>query len=281
MTIGLTTPPASARAAVVSAAAESPEEAFARAGELLGKGQEKYDTADYVGAVELWSQAYEALPDSPEAAQYRSILVYQLASACREAYELGGEQKYLRKAERLLEQYIESLGPDEEESRTTAQEALDEVRVKIKEEEAEAAARRSLIAADAEDARASKKPERVDDEPGKQLLIAGGVSLGVGAVLLGVMGGGLALGGRYDRDGTEFIDMGGDPADPMIGEWIDKGTRANTLALATGITGGALAATGVGLIVADSVIRARRKRTARALPAVGPGFAGVAISGRF
>ena len=268
---------------VASAAAtlESPEEAFARAGELLGKGQEKYDTADYVGAVELWSEAYAALPDTPEAAQYRSVLVYQLASACREAYELESDQKYLKKAERLLEQYIESLGPDEEESRTTAQEALDEVRLKIKQEEAEAAARRSVIEADAKDAR-SDSPKTDDEEPGKQLLIAGGVSLGVGAVLLAVMGVGLGQGSSADQEGDDFIANGGDPADPMVGDLIDKGTRANTMALATGITGGVLLVTGIGLIAADAVRRKKsRESTARVLPAVSPSFAGLSISGRF
>ncbi len=285
--------PAAARTAVTVGATrsiastgallESPEEAFARAGELLGKGQEKYDTADYVGAVELWSEAYAALPDTPEAAQYRSVLVYQLASACREAYELDRDQKYLKKAERLLEQYIESLGPDEEESRTTAQEALDEVRLKIKEEEAQAAARRSVIEADAKDARSGAPTSDEEEAPGKQLLIAGGVSLGVGAVLLAVMGVGLAQGSSADRDGNEFIDNGGDPADPMVGELIDKGTRANTMALATGITGGVLALTGVALIAADAVRRkkAREQASARVLPAVSPSFAGLSIRGRF
>jgi hypothetical protein len=270
----------SASGAVALRASTSPPDDFATAGALLGQGQEKYETADYVGAIELWSEAYAALPDTPEASQYRSVLVYQIAAACREAYALDQETKYLRKAERLLEQYVESLNADDDESRETAKEALDEVRLRIKEDEAAAAARRSVVteAASAEP-RSSPADER--EPPGKGLLIAGGVTMGVGAVLLAVMGAGLAQGGRYDSEGEALIEDGVDPSDPQVGDLLDKGQQANTTALATGITGGLLLATGVGLIVADVILRKKYKSDVALAPAFGRGFAGVSLFTRF
>ncbi len=60
---------------------------------------------------------------------------------------------------------------------------------------------------------------------------------------------------------------------------FDRGRTGNTLAIAGGVVGGVFLATGVALLVVGKQ-RQSKKQTALA-PALGPGFAGLQLSGRF
>lgn len=252
-----------------------------RAGELLREGQEKYDTADFADAIELWSQAYSELPAGPEAEQYRTVLVYQLAKACQEAYRVNGDLKYLRKAEGLFEQYIENLGPDDDETRSTAEEALAAVREKIAEEEAAEQARRDALAREA--AAGKTGPKGQEDTPppppGNGLRIAGAVTLGVGAALMIGMGVALGRGGSLDAEGDAYVATEGNSAmDAAVGDLLARGRAANTAAVVTGVLGGALLLTGAALLTVDGV---RRRKAVAVAPVLGPRFAGVGLAGRF
>ncbi|MCA9693679.1 MAG: hypothetical protein KC636_29075, partial [Myxococcales bacterium] len=123
LTLGLLLMTSYASAAAPTKETPAAEDPLAAVGAKLQEGQERFDIADYEGAVEVWSEAYLSLAEVPDSAAYRSVLAYQIATACREAYKVGRDIKYLRRAERLLAQYVETLDPDEEEARASANEA--------------------------------------------------------------------------------------------------------------------------------------------------------------
>lgn len=254
-----------------------------RASKLIGKGQERYDTADYIGAIEMWSEAYAALPKDSEADQYRGVLVYQIANACREAYAVNREVKYLRKAEKLFQDYIEGLPPEDTDSREHAEEALAEVRTQLDEIEAQEAANRPELEFEEPDSLPDDEdsPEPPDEELpplGNGLRIAGGVSLGLGAVGLATMAGFMARGNSLESEGEELVSQNG-PNGDEVGSLLSKGATANKVAIAMGIVGGALTATGVALLVVDAV--KRKNRNMAFAPVVTPRFAGFHLSARF
>jgi len=72
---------------------------------LYQQGQAKYETMDYVGAIDLWTQAYASLDASPEHRPIRNTLVYNIATAQEQAFELDHQIAHLRQARGLLERY--------------------------------------------------------------------------------------------------------------------------------------------------------------------------------
>ncbi|MCB9756421.1 MAG: hypothetical protein H6713_41405 [Myxococcales bacterium] len=284
------------------ARADDAEDPFARVGDDIRKGQERFDIADYEGAVEHWSQAYVGLPDGPDAAAFRTTLAYQIATACREAYKVNHDVEYLHKAVHLLNEYREGLGPEEEEARSSADEVLSELREQIEHEERAREAERAkseeglsqlrdeIRAEEERKAKAAEKAAaeaRAEDEQddraragqrGLKLQISGGVALGVGAAMFGVMGYALARGSSLDGQGEETLQQLGDPDSPELESIRDQGVTMNRLAIGAAVTGGVLVLTGAALLVVGSL---QRKRATAFAPALGPGYAGLGVVGRF
>jgi hypothetical protein len=81
-------------------------------------------------------------------------------------------------------------------------------------------------------------------------VIAGGVSLGVGGLLLAVMGAGLGVGARAEREALALRDD--EPTltvdDPELAEILERGRRGNRTAIVGGILGGAALIAGAVLI---------------------------------
>ncbi len=254
-----------------------------RASKLIGKGQERYDTADYIGAIELWSEAYAALPKDSEADQYRGVLVYQIANACREAYAVNREVRFLRKAEKLFQDYIDGLPAEDADSREHAEEALAEVRTQLEEIEAQDADSRPPPDPDEDDPESEPEPEPEPElEPlGNGLRIAGGVTLGLGAVGLATMGGFLGRGASLDNQGDDLVSTDG-PDTTEVGELLQKGSTANKVAVAMGVVGGLLTTTGIALLVVDAVKRKKHnRRDVSVVPAVSGQYAGLQLYTRF
>lgn len=273
-----------------------------RVSELVKSAQARYETADYAEAIELWTQAYDLLPDTPEYTAQRNVLAYQIGQACVEAYALDPKLAYLRKADVLLSGYQQSIDPQDTETQTEIAGRLADIRAKIAEaerlaaeqtdrerEEAErareaaAAAKRPDPAIEAakklEEARLRRVAER-DAKKWRRISIAGGVTLAAGASMLAVMGYGLARGAKIDDDGDAAV-ASGTPDPVALQNLLDKGLTANRLAVATGILGGALAVTGAALVGAG-VVRERRARRAMAFaPIYLRGGAGLSFSARF
>ena len=82
------------------------EQALAEAKQLYEQGRAKFETFDYEGAVELWTQAYAKLPE--DAVGVRNAMVYNIATAQEKAYEVDKDVQHLRQAALLLQTYVEN-----------------------------------------------------------------------------------------------------------------------------------------------------------------------------
>ncbi|MCY0989646.1 hypothetical protein OV203_21085 [Nannocystis sp. ILAH1] len=282
-----------------AAPAKASEELNAKISALAQEAQTRFETADYAGAIELWTQAYAALPNEPAYDKRRNVLAYQIAQACVEAYELDPQLVYLRKAERLFDNYLQTISAKDKNTTAKVQGTLDELREKIRvAEEREAADKQAasenaeargeddaealLAAQKASEAREAEARAHAEREArrARRLTVAGGALTGAGAIALGVMAYGLARGARVDRDGEAAkADGVTDPA--VYRDLLDQGTAANTLAIATAVVGGVLVVTGIGLIGAGAAGQQRARRDLGLAPTWLRGGAGLVLQGRF
>lgn len=291
------------RAPARTAAKPKAEDPLARVSELAQEAQTRYETADFSGAIDLWTQAYAALPDEPAYAQQRSVLAYQIAQACVEAYAIDPQLVYLRKAEKLFDSYRATIDPADRETAEDVQKTLDELRSKIAEAEARAAAsgdaemQAELAAAERELAEKMAREEaerrRREQEDAarraaaegevkryKGLTIAGAAVAAWGAASLGVMAFGLARGSKVDERGESLVKAG-DPDPAELRDLLNQGTTANKLAIAFGAVGGALIVTGVGLVAAGTAGYRRARRDLAVAPGWLPGGGSLSVRFRF
>jgi hypothetical protein len=272
-----------------TAKAEGPD--LSKIGELAQEGQNRFETADYAGAIDMWTQAYSGLPAESAFAVQRGLLVYQIAQACVEAYSIDPDLLYLRKAERLFSTYLETLS--EADAATTA-----DVRVTIAELQATiAAAVEAAAAAEAaalEAAAVAATPEEAEEEQepppppppepdpkaGRGLMITGGALLGLGAAGLGLMTYSLAWGAKVDTRGEAAV-AGGETDPEVFRELLREGTQANRLALISGAAAGVLVITGAALLGAGARARSRGRGAVAWAPMRVRGGAGLMVEARF
>ena len=249
------------------------EDPLVRVGALINEGQSLFDTADYTGAIDRWTQAYALLPDAPDIAATRNLLAYQIAQAYIEAHAVDPQPSHLRRAERLLEQYIAGLDASEGESRAAAE----QLRAKIQAElaAAEPPPPRIAPAPAPQPPATSAGPVPGDRSRRDPLMITGGVMLGLGGALLVGTAVAAAAGSRVDADGEQAVADGASSAE--LDELLARGNRANSAAIATAVVGGALVVVGAALMITGRV----RKRAVAAAPSLGPGFVGLGLRGRF
>lgn len=277
------------------ALASAPESsANAEAETMFRRGQAKYETADYNGAIELWTEAYSLVDSTPETASIKALLLYNLAQAHVKAYELDEDVVHLKQAQQLLQSFrnnLELLYEDKAQ--------LDDETKKVDERLAEieqmlAAAKPAPEPEDQEEPRPDEPPPPeiepepegpTDTRPGKPLIITGGVLLG-----LGVGAGVVAIAGAVLGSGANDIaDL--DPSDVDAREQrFATGRTGNTLAIVGAVGAGVLLPIGAALIGVGA------KRNGKAKPGtaflhntrLGANFggawgngAGLTISGRF
>lgn len=259
-----------------AAASQSPPVGHApqaRLGALINDGQALFDTADYVGAIDRWTTAYAELPDDPHLAAARNLLAYQIAQAHIEAHAMDRQTGHLRKAERLLRQYIAALDPSESEARADAEQRLAAVEVQI-----EATPPPTPAPAPTATIRAPVPvvaPPARDPHHRGTLLLSGGIGLGLGAALLAGTAVAAVTSSRID-DERRLARERGASADEQ-GRLLDRDLRAHRATLATAIVGGALLAAGIALVVKARV----RPRALTARPMLAPGLVGARLDLRF
>lgn len=244
----------------------------ARVGALINEGQALFDTADYVGAINRWTAAYAGLPDDPHLAAARNLLAYQIAQAHIEAHAMDRQTSHLRKAERLLRQYIAALDPSESEARADAEQRLAAVEVQIEATPAPPAP--APTAAIRAPAPTPPLPARYPRQRGA-LLLSGGIGLGLGAALLAGTAVAAVTSSRI-ADERRLARERGASADEL-GRLLDRDLRADRATLATAIAGGVLLATGIALVIKASV----RPRALTARPMLAPGLVGARLDLRF
>jgi len=295
LTLALAVPAGPARAA------PAPADPLEQVGALVQAGQTRFDTADFAGAIDLWTQAYAALPDEPAYSKRRNVLAYQIARACAEAYTLDPKQIiYLRKAERLFDNYLKTIATRDEGTIAKVEATLRDLREQIRRAEADETAAADAARGEDEAAAAAARKQQADQEAAaarreadtrrraaerestraRRLIIAGGAVAGGGAALLGVMAYGLSWGARVDRDGARAMADG--VADPQVYRDLRAdGFTANRLATATAVLGGTLVILGVGLLAGGLAGKRRAGRQLALAPTWQPGGAGLGLAGRF
>lgn len=275
--------PAEADAERADAEAEPAPAQPSQAEALYRRGQAKYETADYAGAIELWTEAYALVDATPENAAIKALLLYNLAQAHVKAHELDEDPIHLKQALQLLENFKLSVNLLYEDEAAQAEE-LARVEGKIAEVEAK------IAALEQEEPEPEPDPEPpppsvgpVDQgpvdtpRPGTPLIAAGAAVGGIGLVfgVVGVVG---AVMGAQANDVDAL-----DPLDVESREdQFRRGRTGNALAFAGAILGGVLLPTGVALI-AVGVTRNKRAASARVSvsPALSPQHAGLTLVGRF
>ncbi len=276
----LTLAGALALAPVAPAMAAPPEEGEEAAPEgspddLSEKAVEAFEAKDYETAVKYFEAAYDADPNPN-----------YLFNIGRVFEEMGD----LRNAVDRYEKFVKSPGVDLD-SRKFANERLEVLRGIISAED-EAKAKEEQRKADAEEAERRRKSgagEGQDptggaeggepkDDPRKRTRTVGYVLLGVGAAAAagGGVAGGLALGKHNDFK---------DETDPMAAADLKtEGQRLNAAADGLYITGGAIALTGLIMVVATlGKKKSKSDKTSRTQfqPAFGRTGAGLSLTHRF
>lgn len=263
---------------------------------LFDEGAIKFETADYAGAIELWTKAYGLVPSLPEYAAVKATLIANLATARERAYAVDHAISHLNQAKILIESYrtvLDDIYPDAEERAKELAWVVE--RVATIDAELEAVAAREAAARDAaaRDAAAraaadrDNQPEPEPDEPeprrapGQGLVIGGSVLTGLGVAGLGTMIAGMVIGGGNNS----IADIPTNDLDARATRFR-QGRLGNTLAIVGAVGGAALVGTGVALLV---VGLAKKKRAAGSsdaaratlVPIVDPTQMGLGLSGRF
>jgi hypothetical protein len=263
------TPPRLARAAVAIAPDDGD---LQRAERLYAEGVAAYETHDYEGAADKWTESYAALPE--DAAGHRNQMVYNIATAQEQAYEVDKDLQHLRQARLLLASYVDNYKQMYEKTPETKAEvhrandrirALDD-RIAGVEQGAstDAPDGRNLAFTSGHDPPVDKERlahnRKLSDDGNKadRFIIAGWAVGGVGLLFL--------LGGAGTVAGTARSNNRGG----QLGGYGALGLGAVGVA-----TGGALL--GVGFKKRKLV---KQGRVAVA-PIVGPGTGGLAVAGRF
>ncbi|MCB9706532.1 MAG: hypothetical protein H6711_32095 [Myxococcales bacterium] len=271
-----------AAGAPVTAHAEEP---LTEARNLYQRGTAKFETADYAGAIELWTDAYAMVPATPETVEVKVLILYNLATAHEKAFEVDGEPSHLRQSLILLDGFEGSLEAvyDDAEAIASERARIDERRAAVK---AQLAAIEEKGGGDDKppvDEPPTKPPvdepppEAPPAKPSRGLTIAGAALMGAGGAALGLMTAGLVMSSKAN----DISDLLPDQVDERR-QRFERGRLGETLAIAGGAAAGGLLITGAILLgVGASRARKGGKEQARLAPAPGPGILGFGISGRF
>jgi hypothetical protein len=264
-------------------AAPGEDEAPADPEAIFRRGQAKYETADYNGAIELWTEAYALVEPIPENASIKALLIYNLAQAHIKAYELDDDAIHLKQAQQLLRSFeanLELLYDDPkqlEEERTKVSELLTEIDAKIAAHDPEVEPEPDEPPPPEVEPKDDDVQEPGNRHPGTPLVIAGGVVTGLGALAgVGAIVGGLIASNSNDISDLEPDDLQGRE------DRFAAGVAGNGLALAGGIGAGVLLPTGIALMVVGILRNKRAQSSSTAFaPTLGRGSVGLGITGRF
>ncbi|WAS92966.1 hypothetical protein [Nannocystis punicea] len=252
---GPTRPATAAEPAPISEAAQS----------AYDRGLAERDAGQFPAAAREFAAAYSQIPVSQR--ELRAAVLFDLVDAHRGAYTAGGERRgnehpaaHLCAADRALADFIET-----EQERKRGRKSPDMVKATGLREEV----RKDFLTAKAREAdldcAALELPRVVEKEeppppppeaPSKarapnKLLIAGGVTAGVGLALVGLMIGGMVRGQRTEADGVALVQaMPELPTDDrQLAELERRGRGDNAMAVVGGVFGSLALGAGIALLV--------------------------------
>lgn len=214
---------------------------------LYDEGTVAYSASDYDQAIEKFTAALRIIStqDVDVGADTRALLLYNLATAHRKAYEMSRALEHLRKAIDLYDR-IEREAPDAGYSADTVMQARDAraaLEPTLREQEAKAAAAQRA---------ANARP--VDPVP-RRLILSGATLTGVGVAssALWIAGIALGLGANRDIEATSRPSQAAGRAD-----LFDRGHQADALAISGAVVSSVLVTAGIALLAAG--IARKRKR---------------------
>jgi tetratricopeptide (TPR) repeat protein len=267
--------------------AQEPEE-LAKVEALYDEGLALYDTADYDGAIAKWTQAYSMVGDSPQSADIKATLLYNLASAHEAAFDIDADITHLTKARVLLERFdqnIEELYEGEAiaSERERVQQKIAGIDAKLAEARGDEVEPDDEPEPDPEpDDESVPPPDPSSDatpkRPGRPLVIAGSVLVGLG---LGGVGAGIA-GTILSQNANTFDEEALDVTQASLDlrhEQINYGQQMNVLSYVGFVAGGVLVVTGATLLGLSA--RKRAARSTALVPVLNRGHAGLMIQGSF
>lgn len=265
-------------------ASTSPDPAAADARDLFERAEVQYDTSEYAGAVEIFTEAYRRsaqIQDPKLRARVQAAIFFNLARAHSKAYALDQKPERLLQAVELLEKYLAQTADlsNEEVARQFLEETrqelarLEEKKAKLEEAEVARAEKRAKAEA-VEREKSQNAKESASNYRG--LIVGGSVLMGVG-----VAGGGVAIAGAFlgtqakqdYRDGPTLDDR-----ETATG----RGNTANVMLWAGSISAGVLVTTGLVMTLAGVKQKKKnKKQLATASPFFSPGGGGILVSGEF
>jgi len=257
---------------------------LAEASALYAEGTVAYEAADYTGAIAKFTQALGIVVETRANDEIRLRLLYNIATAHEKAYAIDQDVVHLRQAKELYLKYrdfakehgdlgdeldVESriLGVERQLQALSGQGAATE-------KEATPTPRQGRDKA----LEPKPRPDGRDRRSLHPLVLGGGVGLGLGAVGLGVMGAGLAMGNKAQQDFESAL--GPDDEGLRVG-FVEDGERANTIAIAGGVAGGVFVITGAVLVALGVKRGAGRGQQASITPTIGRESAMLVLQGRF
>lgn len=282
-----------------SAARSAPPEVPKEVEDHYDRGIREREAGRHAIAVQEFSAAYEGMP--PELKDMRASVLWELIDAHRSAFGDGGKIRgkqhpaaHLCAAEKLLDQFIAEQEAERKPKAKKSPDALRAVELRSNIDKDLQAARGEtpdLDCATAEYPRDEVEPPPPEpttpDEPrpspregSKPLIIAGGVTVGVGLIMIGVMAGGMVRGNKADEDGQSLVDDNQtlSPDDPALQEIDRRGKVGNRMAIAGGVLG--VVCLGVGATLLALGLRSKPSRVAAA-PYATPHSAGFTLRWRF
>lgn len=262
------------------------------------RGMELYAQDDLEGAYAELARAYAAMPDAKKFDVGRDTVLASMRAALLDLYEKTGEARHLCRARSLLVTHLEALllafGED-----TTIEDVpgtiwrIEQVEARLR-AHAPKPGESSTPCSEAPARTPARKtapaprptpPTRPARDQVRPWTIAGGVTLGLGGALLGAMTYALFMRrASYVaiRQLDALAEARGEATTTELAAaaaYTEVGERHRTLAIATGVSGGMLAAAGVTALLL-SQLRSRRSHVAF-LPALGPWGASLALRGAF
>lgn len=238
-------------------------------------GQTLYDRGQYLAAARTWTESVLLLPEGPEHRDNRAAVAEYIAEAYSRALSVRAPREQIEEAVAVLDRYVAEVGaaygPD--------------APVGPKVTATRKALRERLTPRPAVVESAPEGPQPAPSQPTppapkvRALAITGGLGLGLGVggfalfAASAVQAKGLER--RFDEQ-ARGCDLGA--PSPECSEIIRAGRAAQTQAIAGAVIGSVGLVTGATLV---ALAARRRAHSAAFTPRVGPGFAGVGLSGKF
>lgn len=251
---------------------------------LFLEGQTRYESADYEGAIQKFTQALDAAKDAgSKDFHVRGLLLYNIGRAHAKAFEVSQDLTHLRQARTIYQQFIREADVEAMMEQFNSQDVEDaKQELKLLETRLQALENPKhsvpLIPPTAPASDAWKRPRNL----GIGLVTSGGAVMVTGVALL-------AAGSTFESSAQDQVNTLADAGVPLDhpawaeGETFVAGERARgQVFMALGGSLAAVGALGIGVGVA-SLVKAKRLKTGRVSPSVAmsPSYVGIVLSGRF